>query len=63
MNKKSKYKTYYECLKCGDRIYGDTNKRMTCCKCKAITVDGCEYYTRIIGNKKDWKEIHVKITK
>lgn len=61
MNKKPKYKTYYECLKCGDRIPMDTNKKMIHCKCKAIAIDGCEFYTRIIGNRKDLKEICVKL--
>jgi len=60
MNKKPKYKTYYECLKCGDQIPRDTNKKMTSCKCKAIAIDGCEFYTRIIGDSKDWKSVHIK---
>lgn len=38
----------------------DTNKKMIHCKCKAIAIDGCEFYTRIIGNKKDLKEILIK---
>jgi hypothetical protein len=25
------------------------------CKCGEIAIDQTEYYTRIIGNKKDWK--------
>jgi hypothetical protein len=61
MDKKSKYKTYIKCLKCKDKIPIDTNKKMTDCKCKAVAVDGCEYYTRIIGNKEDWKEIRIKL--
>lgn len=61
MNKKPKYEIYYECLKCGDRIYRDTNKKMTSCKCKAIAIDGCEFYTRINGNEEDWKKVRIKI--
>jgi len=57
--KKSKYETYCECLKCGDKIPMDTNKQMASCKCKAVAVDGCEFYTRIIGDEKDWKEVRI----
>ena len=47
-NKKQKAGTYFECLKCGDRIYYDTGKKMTPCKCGAIEIDGCEFYSRLI---------------
>ncbi|HRZ34024.1 MAG TPA: hypothetical protein P5548_03960 [Candidatus Moranbacteria bacterium] len=59
MNKKLKKGAYVECLRCGDRISYDTNKKMTCCECKAIAVDGCEFYTRIIGNENDCKSIYI----
>jgi hypothetical protein len=61
MDKKPKYEIYFECLKCGDRLPRDTNKKMTPCKCGAIEIDGCEFYTRIIGSKEDWKEIRIEI--
>lgn len=48
---------YIKCKKCGDEIFGDTPKRMTDCKCKAIAVDGCEDYVRIIGDEGDYEEI------
>jgi hypothetical protein len=63
LNKRPKYETYYECLKCGDRIPWNTGKKMVSCKCKAIAIDGCEFYTRIIGNKEDLKEVRIKIAK
>jgi len=60
LKRKIKFKTYFECLKCGDRLPSDTNKKMTPCKCGAIEIDGCEFYSRIIGNEKDWKQACVK---
>lgn len=62
MDKKLKQGTYYECLKCGDRIYSDTNKKMMPCKCGAIEIDGCENYTRIItqsGEKYVYKSFYI----
>lgn len=38
----------------------DTDKKMTFCSCKAIAVDGCKYYTRIVGDQNDWKAIHIE---
>ncbi len=54
---KTEKKIYIKCKKCGDEIFGDTGKRMTDCKCKAIAVDGCEDYVRVIGDKVNYKEI------
>lgn len=48
---------YITCRNCGDEIFGDTKKEMIYCKCGLIAVDGCEDYIRVIGNKKDYKEI------
>lgn len=59
MDNKPKKGVYIECLKCGDKIYYDTDKKMTYCKCEAIAVDGCEFYTRIIGNEKDYKSVYI----
>lgn len=59
MDKKLKKGIYIECLKCGDRIYYDTDKKMTYCKCEAIAIDGCEFYTRINGNREDYKSIYI----
>lgn len=53
----SKKETYYKCTHCGDEIYWNTHKNLTFCKCKKIAIDGCEYYVRIIGNKKNYKII------
>ena len=50
-------KIYIKCKKCGDEIFGDTQKRMTDCKCGAIAVDGCEDYVRVIGEEGDYEEI------
>lgn len=54
---KTKKERYYKCLHCGDEIYWNTNKRLTQCKCGKIYVDGCEFYVRVGGDEKDWKEI------
>lgn len=59
MSKKLKKGFYEECLKCGDRIPSDTNKKMIYCKCGALAVDGCEFYTRIIGDSKNCRGIYV----
>lgn len=61
MTKKKEYKIYFECRKCGDKLPGDTGKKMTYCKCEAIAIDGCQFYTRIIGEEKDWKEIRIEV--
>lgn len=53
----SKKQIYYKCAYCGDEIFWNTHKKFTSCKCEKITVDGCEYYVRIIGNEKDYKVI------
>ncbi|MCX6761199.1 MAG: hypothetical protein NTZ84_03825 [Candidatus Nealsonbacteria bacterium] len=54
---KTKKETYVRCKKCGDEIFGDTHKKMTCCKCKFIGVDGCEDYVRIIGEEENYEII------
>lgn len=54
----NKKDTYYKCVKCGDKIYWNTRKKMISCECGAISVDGCEYYARIIGEKDDYKTIY-----
>lgn len=50
---KSKKETYFKCKKCGDEIYWNTHKKYTKCRCGALAVDGCEFYIRIMGDKKD----------
>lgn len=62
MNKKLKRGTYYQCLKCGGRIYSDTNKKMISCQCGSISIDGCEHYTRVIyptGKKYCYKTFYI----
>lgn|GEM_PF-399631 len=62
MKKKMKRGLYYECLKCGAKIYHDTNKKMVYCKCKAIAIDGCKHYIRIItppGDKYAYKSFYI----
>ena len=54
---KAKKETYYKCIKCGDEIYWNTQKKYVACKCGALAVDGCEFYVRIIGDEKDYKSI------
>ncbi len=48
---------YYKCAHCGDEIFWNTHKKFIECKCKAIYVDGCEYYVRVGGKKEDYKVI------
>ena len=53
----NKKETYIKCKKCGTEIYWNTHKKMTPCKCGAISVDGCEDYVRVGGDKTDYEEI------
>jgi len=50
-------KTFIKCKKCGDEIFGDTKKKMTYCKCKSISADGCEDYIRVNGDKENYEII------
>jgi len=54
---KTKKQTFIKCKKCGDEIFGDTKKKMTYCKCKSISVDGCEDYVRVNGDKENYEII------
>ena len=54
---KIKNDLYYKCIHCGDEIFWNTQKSLIFCKCKKISVDGCEYYVRISGNAEDYKVI------
>lgn len=57
-NQKNKKETYIKCKKCGSEIYWNTHKKMVPCTCGAISVDGCEDYIRIGGNKENYEEVH-----
>ncbi len=59
MDKKMKQGDYCECLKCGDRISYDTNRKLIYCKCGAIAVDGWELETRILGKEEDYRSLHI----
>ncbi len=50
-----KKETYIKCKKCCAEIYYNTHKKMTSCECGAVRVDGCENYTRILGDEKDYE--------
>jgi hypothetical protein len=56
---------FYECRLCGTRVPPNTNGVFTSCKCGKMSIDGTDYYTRIIGNMemidqvRELKEIHV----
>jgi len=54
---KTKKETYYKCTHCRDEIFWNTHKKMTPCKCGAISIDGCVDYVRVIGNKEDYTQI------
>lgn len=47
---------YYECLNCRTQIPADTHKELVSCACGNMAIDGCQDYTRIIGNKKDFNK-------
>ncbi len=49
--------TYYKCRKCGDEIFWNTHKRLIWCSCQSLGVDGCEDYTRLLGNEVDMEVI------
>lgn len=53
----NKKEMYIKCNHCGDEIFWNTHKKLVRCKCEAISVDGCEYYVRINGNKGDYQTI------
>ena len=55
---KTKENTYYKCTHCGDEIFWNTHKNLTYCKCKKISVDGCEDYVRVGGTEKDYEVVH-----
>ncbi len=56
-NKQDTKRTYYKCKKCKDEIFYDTCKKMIYCKCKAIAIDGCDDYVRVMGDKNDYEVI------
>jgi len=45
----------YKCTHCGDEIFWNTQRNLVYCKCKKISVDGCEDYVRIGGKEADYK--------
>ncbi len=51
----TKKENYVRCKKCGTDVPSNTHKKMTPCKCGAIEIDGCEGYTRVIGNDTDYE--------
>lgn len=51
ISKKETNKIYYKCKACEDEIFSDTKKVMIWCNCRAMGIDGCEGYIRIIGDK------------
>jgi predicted RNA-binding Zn-ribbon protein involved in translation (DUF1610 family) len=57
MNKNKNKKIYWKCKTCGDEIFFDTKKVMTWCSCGAMGIDGCQEYTRIIGDSENAVQI------
>ena len=55
--------TYIKCKNCGAEIYWNTHRKMTPCKCGAISVDGCEDYIRVLGDKDGYTEVKSKSVK
>jgi len=45
-----------ECNKCGDKIHSKYSGEFVTCKCGAISVDQTRYYSRYIGDPKDFKQ-------
>ena len=46
-----------KCKNCKDIIEGDNKGNYIHCRCGNIAIDQTPYYTRIIGDKKEWEEI------
>ena len=46
--------------KYGDIIEGDKRGTYVECSCKTIAIDETKWYTRLIGNPKDYEEIKKK---
>lgn len=40
----------YQCKQCSSVIPANTNKKLIFCKCGKIGIDGCGYYTRVLGD-------------
>ncbi len=44
-------------MKISNGVNWNTHKKLVYCKCKALGVDGCEFYARLIGDERDRKVI------
>lgn len=45
-------KRYYECSKCGEKVYCQEDGKMVLCKCKTTAVDNYNSYRRVTGREK-----------
>jgi hypothetical protein len=45
------------CKKCGDIIEDDKKGTIIECRCKSIAIDETEWYTRLIGDSKNYEEV------
>lgn len=50
----------YQCRNCGDKIYSRTEGEYRECGCGNIAVDQTKFYSRMIGNIKDFKHVPAK---
>ena len=49
-----------KCKKCGDIVEGDKKGTLILCSCKSIGIDETKWYTRLLGDPKDYEEIKQK---
>lgn len=53
--KRRQGEAYYQCLACKTEIYWNTKKKYITCVCGKLSIDGCEDYVRVIGEKGDYQ--------
>jgi len=46
-----------KCKKCGDILIGDKKGTLFCCSCHSVGIDETIWYTRLLGDKKDYEII------
>jgi len=44
-----------QCLRCKDRIFSEHRHDFKRCGCGKVAIDGGREYTRVIGDRKNWK--------
>jgi hypothetical protein len=56
-SEKGKKIHFYECRNCGTQIPPNTGGIFTSCKCGKMSIDGTDFYTRILGNLEEIEQV------